>query len=100
MSRRNTKPFQLALDFTGAPSRKERVRIWLWCSYLARVEANEVGYACPPPEGEERERRNEQLGKLEAASARFYAKAEEVAGEPLSNDAWIEALDALGGYVD
>ena len=68
-----------------------RVRTWLWLSYLTMTECDALAYAYPRIKGSEQE-----IEMLRAASDRFYAKAREVAGGELSEDAWREAVDALG----
>ena len=86
---------QLPIDFEaaikGAAARCERARVWLWLSHLARTDADAIAYAWPRPEGSEGE-----MNAADAAAQRFFAKACEVAGGELPEEAWRLAFDAFG----
>jgi hypothetical protein len=82
-------------------SREQRVNVWLWCAHLMGVEATPFEY----PENraqlteEERTANWSKVDELRAAGDRFYAKAEEVNGGPLDDDAWCKAMDAFDGAI-
>jgi hypothetical protein len=80
---------QLDLDFD--PEKARRVRVWLWLTHFASVEAeNAAGqYAWPP-----REPDDERTAMCDAARERFYAKAAEVNGAPITDSQWQLAMAA------
>ena len=100
-------PSQTAFDF-NAPD-EGNARVWLWCAYLMSVESDAAHDAddlehdaahcargihaetrCTCPETWAR------IDELRAAGDRFYAKAAEVAGRPMTDADWTRAIDALG----
>jgi len=97
---------QTAFDFSGAEALS---RVWIWCAYLMGVEADAAHDAdglehdtehcargihpdarCTCPETWAR------IDELRAAGDRFYTKAGEVAGRPMTDTDWQRAIDALG----
>ena len=90
---------QLALDFTSPNA--DHVNVWLWCAHLMSVEAAPFEY---PENGamlteEEIAANWAKVGELRAAGDRFAAKAVEVNGGPLGENAWSLAMDAFDGGV-
>lgn len=87
---------QLPLDFDSERTRK--VNVWLWCARLMRAEASPFEYPEKPVlNPEEREANFARAEELHAVGDRFYAKAVEVAGGQLDDDAWERAMDAFDG---
>lgn len=90
-------PLDLPLNLSD--DREARVRVWLWCAHLMSVEATPFEY----PENrarltaEETAANWDKADELREAGDRFAAKAEEVNGGPLADDAWGKAMDAFDG---
>lgn len=71
--------------------KETRVRVWLQLAYMMSVESDALAYKFPRDASDDPE-----IERCRAAGDRFYEKAAEVAGGALPEDAWRDAVDALG----
>ena len=66
-------------------------KVWLWCAFLMRVEADSVAYAYPRKEGWA-----DEYEALSLAGDAFYDRAVASAGGTLGDRDWQEAVEAFG----